>query len=200
MIVGIDEVGRGPIAGPVCVAVFAIKSQAYITREIFKIEQKTGLKLRDSKKQSKKDREAWVLIVEKWKQAGKCDFAITMVSALIIDNIGIVPSIRRALSASLRKLNPSLNSEILLDGGLRAPAEFKNQKTIIKGDEKEFSIAFASIMAKVHRDKHMCKIALKHPLYSFEKHVGYGTKAHYLAIKKYGRLPVHRNSFLNNLN
>jgi ribonuclease HII len=204
MIIGIDEVGRGPIAGPVCVAAFLIHQPAAFARLVEKVKKQTKLPLRDSKKLSKVQREAWVLLLEEWQKAGKCDFAITLIQPKTIDRIGIAPSIKQALEISLTKVTsnipaknkPKKNLMILLDGGLKAPPAFARQKTIIKGDEKEDSIAFASIVAKVHRDNVMTKLAKKHPAYGFESHVGYGTKAHYAAIKKYGRLPAHRASFL----
>ncbi len=86
--------------------------------------------------------------------------------------------------------------KVFLDGGLRAPAHYKNQKTIIKGDEKELVIALASIVAKVTRDALLVKLGKKFPVYGFEKHKGYGTCAHYLAIKKHGITAHHRTSFL----
>jgi ribonuclease HII len=96
----------------------------------------------------------------------------------------------------LKKLDATIRETILLDGSLYAPKEFKKQKTIIKGDEKEPAIGLASIVAKVTRDRYMLKMAGKHPLYGFENHVGYGTKKHYLAIKKHGMTDIHRKSFL----
>ena len=218
IIIGIDEVGRGPIAGPVCVAAFLVYEPVTFAREIKKIT--TGknmdgqkLPLRDSKKLSRHNREAWVSIVSEWKKAGKCDFAISITHAEKIDQIGIAKAIRKSLASSLEKVsrNISLNTinsrsnkknsvnesvQVLLDGGLRAPVEYTNQKTIIKGDEKEFAIALASIVAKVHRDKHMMRLAKLYPKYGFESHVGYGTKDHYLAIKKHGITGIHRKSFL----
>ncbi len=207
MIAGIDEVGRGPIAGPVCVAVFAVNSEAWLKKEIVKEIKKVEkyysekninkkFRLLDSKKLSKKDRETWAGLAKSWQKEGKCNFAITMTSAKTIDKIGIVPSIRLALNKSLEKLNLPKNSEILLDGGLKAPVEFKNQKTIIKGDEKEITIALASIVAKVHRDKYMIKQSLKYSNYDFDSNAGYGTKAHYKALAKYGKIALHRLSFL----
>ncbi len=202
MIIGIDEVGRGPIAGPVCVAAFLVYQPARFARAVEKAKREGKLPIRDSKKLTKEQRETWNSIVQAWKAEGKCDFAIAMIPAATIDRIGIAPSIRRALSASLNKvygknIDANKNCLILLDGGLRAPAEFKKQKTIIKGDEKELAISFASIVAKVHRDRYMAKTAKKHAAYGFDSHVGYGTKAHYAAIKKHGLTPLHRRSFIH---
>ena len=88
---------------------------------------------------------------------------------------------------------------VLLDGGLRAPKRFMYQKTIIRGDEKEYAIALASIMAKVTRDRKMVKLSKKYPLYGFNSHKGYGTKKHYEKIKKCGLCELHRRSFLKQL-
>ncbi len=195
IVIGIDEVGRGPLAGPVCVCAFELR----ITDDELKIE-KGQLKLKDSKKLSQKQREAWMTIIETWQKEGKCDFAVSYTEAEEIDRIGLSQAIKNTLSSSLLKLaDPEVDPLILLDGGLYAPEIFKNQKTIIKGDEKEPAISFASIVAKVHRDQLMAEYAKQYPEYGFESHVGYGTKAHYAAIKKHGLTPLHRRSFLKNL-
>ncbi len=128
---------------------------------------------------------------------------MTLVSAKMIDRIGISNAIKKALNSSLYKLQPCLPAGrlfhshfIFLDGSLHAPKEFKNQKTIIKGDEKIPVISLASICAKVTRDKHMVKMSKKFPKYDFELHKGYGTRGHYQKIKMHGLSPVHRRSFL----
>lgn len=190
---GIDEAGRGPIAGPVAVGVF--RSDLSIV-DLKKSIKKTGLKLRDSKKLTHREREKWFEIIKKWKKEGKCGYSVTLVSAKEIDRIGIVPSIKKALSKSLHKIQDIDYKTILLDGGLKAPKEFKNQKTIIKGDEKESVIALASICAKVTRDRHMDKVSKKYPKYNFYMHKGYGTRSHYEAIYKYGVTDIHRRTFL----
>lgn len=200
MIIGIDEVGRGPIAGPVCLCAFGWRGKhADLRKKIREVKRKIKLELRDSKQLSRTQREAWLVEIKKWRSAGDCDFSLTFVQAPTIDRIGIAPSIRRALSRSLYKISPAGDHRVLLDGGLHAPAEFTNQKSIIKGDEKEPVIALASIVAKVYRDALMTRLAKKHPNYGFEKHVGYGTRAHYAAIKKYGRTSLHRISFLSKI-
>lgn len=192
-IFGIDEAGRGPIAGPVSVGVF--RSDLSIV-DLKKSIKKTGLKLRDSKKLTHKEREIWFLQIQKWKDEGKCDFNITLISAKIIDKKGIVFAINKSLHSSLYNLKPKTSHLILLDGGLKAPKEFKKQKTIIKGDEKEPVISLASICAKVTRDRYMDKISKKYPKYNFYIHKGYGTKSHYEAIYKYGVTDIHRKTFL----
>lgn len=188
-VIGIDEVGRGPIAGPVAVCAFLWKDR----------ETLPPYGIKDSKKLSPQKREEWFRQVQIWKRESRVTYAVSFVSAQTIDRIGITKSITRALVESLRKLEiEPENVEVLLDGGLRAPHEFHIQKTIIRGDEKEPVIALASIVAKVLRDKMMERFAMKYPLYGFEEHKGYGTHTHYRAIKKHGMSPLHRVSFLQN--
>jgi ribonuclease HII len=189
--VGIDEVGRGPIAGPVAVASFCMLRPSVLQKYITQ-----GSRLRDSKKLSKKAREEWYTQIRQWQKAGACDFSVVMISAKQIDKIGIAPALRTALAQSLENLALGPRVQVLLDGGLRAPAEYKNQKTIVKGDEKEWVIALASIVAKVTRDTYMTRMAKKYPQYGFDTHVGYGTKRHYDAIESHGLCELHRRSFL----
>ena len=198
-IIGIDEVGRGPIAGPVAVSAFLCARQ-----DLAEILKGIDLPIRDSKKLTKKQREKWFEYLKSEKEKGNCDFAVSIVSALQIDKFGIVPSIQKALNSSLfNLLKTSLleprNYNLMLDGGLKAPKEYVNQQTIIKGDELHPVISCASIIAKVTRDNLMAKYATEFPNYGFERHVGYGTRAHYLAIKTHGLTPLHRKTFLKNL-
>lgn len=188
--IGIDEVGRGPIAGPVTVCAFIFYKKASFP--------KTLPKLKDSKKLSPAQRELWFAQIKTWQKEGIADFKVSSVSAKMIDKIGIVPAIQKALNFSLHTLSPKTQNMILLDGGLKAPAEYKKQKTIIKGDEKEQVISLASIVAKVIRDRYMQKMTKKYPEYGFETNVGYGTKKHYDAIAIQGVTPLHRRSFLKN--
>ncbi|MEY2671785.1 MAG: ribonuclease ribonuclease, partial [Candidatus Parcubacteria bacterium] len=137
------------------------------------------------------------------KEKGNCDFAVSAVSASDIDKIGIVPSIQKALNNSLakvasQKVSPA-SFHVYLDGGLKAPVEYVNQETIIKGDELHPVISCASIVAKVTRDALMDKYGLEYVDYGFENHAGYGTSAHYDAIKKHGLTPIHRKTFLKNI-
>ncbi len=191
-IIGIDEAGRGPIAGPVAVGAVAIKTEI-LSQEGIKMLK--GIK--DSKKLTERQREKWFAKIEAWKKQGKIDFAVIFESSKTIDRIGIVKSIKRALGHSIKKLSisPSI-ALVLLDGGLKAPVKYKNQKTIIRGDEKEPIIALASIAAKVLRDRKMVELGRKFPQYGFEAHKGYGTKSHYKNLEKHGPFSSHRKNFL----
>ena len=191
-VVGIDEVGRGPLAGPVSVCAFRMKisEYAYISFHAH---------IRDSKKLSEKKRNEYFKELQQLKKEGKCDFAVVSQSAKIIDTKGITYAIRESLKRALQKVGAQIDDMILLDGGLRAEAKFTNQKTIIKGDEKELSIACASIVAKVTRDAHMRRMAKRYPDYGFERHVGYGTVLHRERIQIHGFIPLHRRTFCKNI-
>jgi ribonuclease HII len=207
-IIGIDEAGRGPLAGPVSVGVFGAerRMEKWLLKNIF------DNKLRDSKKLSPKKREE---IYKKFcllKKEGKIDFRVSHISNKIIDRKGISKSVQIGIKKSLgtffkdytdfhgrENLYNSKNFKIRLDGLLKAPAKFKNQKTIIKGDEKDVFIACASIVAKVRRDRLMGRLGLKYPSYAFQIHKGYGTKLHHKLLQKHGLSPIHRRSFCKNL-
>lgn len=187
--VGVDEVGRGPLAGPVAVGAVAATPAG--------LRRLKGIK--ESKQLSKAARERWVRIIAEMDPA-ELRVAVSFVSAGMIDKIGIAASLRIALARSMRKLGiPPLRAEVLLDGGLRAPKEYKRQKTIIRGDEKVAAIAAASVVAKVRRDRRMARLDRIFPGYGFALHAGYGTKKHIAAIRKYGPTPLHRRSFLGNI-
>ncbi|OGZ03678.1 MAG: ribonuclease HII [Candidatus Lloydbacteria bacterium RIFCSPHIGHO2_01_FULL_41_20] len=186
-VVGIDEVGRGPIAGPLAVgAVLLDKKHKKILRGI-----------KDSKKLSPDAREKWHEKIKKHQEEGIIKYEVFFVNEKVIDKKGLSHSLKFAVSNCLKALGVDKKTEILLDGSLYAPDVYINQKTIIKGDEKEVVISAASIMAKVMRDKRMVSFSKKYPKYGFEKHKGYGTKAHYRAIKKHGLSKIHRKSFRN---
>jgi ribonuclease HII len=188
-IVGIDEVGRGPLAGPVTVCALAVPTD-------FNFIICNGIK--DSKKLSPAKRQKWLSVIDGLKNEGKLNYSVISVSNEIIDTRGISFAIKSALEQSIRalSLDPQKTS-VLLDGGLLAPVEFIFQKTIIKGDEKEPVISMASIVAKETRDAMMSDYAKEYSEYGFEKHKGYGTKAHMDAIKKHGMTIIHRHSFIH---
>lgn len=194
-LIGIDEAGRGPLAGPVSVGVVLMKHD-------FDWGVIPGVG--DSKKVTPKNREDIFRRALELKKAGVLDFQVSLVGANIIDSKGIVPSIKLGMSrclSSLQKRQGFLCEEVTikLDGSLYAPREFTHQETIIKGDSKELCIGLASILAKVTRDQYMQQLSTKYPLYNFEVHKGYGTKNHRLCIKKYGLTNIHRQSFCRRL-
>lgn len=189
-IVGIDEVGRGPIAGPVAVGALIF----------LKPEAKKFLKgVKESKQLSEGKREKWFVKILEAQERGLVDFRVSFQSEKIIDKKGIAFAIRKCLEISIEKLQiDPTQVRILLDGGLKAPLKYKDQKTIIKGDAREQVIALASICAKVLRDRKMREWGKKYKEYGFEVNKGYGTKGHYDAIEKYGLVSLHRRSFLKN--
>ncbi|MBI2120870.1 MAG: ribonuclease HII [Parcubacteria group bacterium] len=190
-IVGIDEAGRGPLAGPVAVGAFCARADFCGFKNF-----SAGVK--DSKQLSEKKREEWYAKMLCEKELGNFSFAVSFASSGMIDRRGLSFALKHAIALSLEKLAcPPEHTLVLLDGGLYAPAEYIFQETIIKGDEKEPVVSLASIAAKVLRDRMMIRLAKQHPVYGFEKHKGYGTAAHYIAIARHGVLEkVHRKSFL----
>ena len=186
---GVDEAGRGPLAGPVAVGVVIVPERFIITREF------PGLM--DSKQLSPKAREKMFRLLRKRMQEGDVRFCVRSTSAGRIDAWGLTRAVASATARAVRFLAPSPDDiAIYLDGLLVAPREYA-QQTIIGGDEAVPIIALASIAAKVARDRLMVRLAKQFPAYGFEKHKGYGTVAHYLALKKYGPCVIHRRSFLH---
>jgi ribonuclease HII len=186
--IGIDEAGRGPLAGPVAVG-------AVLVPVDFDWSSIPGVG--DSKKVAPKNREAIFRCAQELKQQGVLDFGVSLNGAALIDRIGISRAVALGIERALKRLNPHdpQKTSVLLDGLLRAPASYAQQQTIIGGDGKELVIGLASILAKVTRDRYMARIALRHPEYAFESHKGYGTKAHCDAIRTYGLSPLHRRTF-----
>lgn len=186
-IIGVDEAGRGPLAGPVAVGVASVPYN-------FDWDLIPGVG--DSKKVSAKNREAIFLHATLLKKAGKINFAVILVSAAIIDRIGITRAVALGIEKGLSKIKcDPQNVSVRLDGLLKAPPTYKDQQTIIKGDAKEKVIGLASILAKVTRDRTMVRVARDFPTYSFEIHKGYGTLIHRKALKKSGLSKIHRKSF-----
>ncbi len=196
-IIGIDEVGRGAIAGVITVGAVLMPAKFKIKNLKFKIP------LKDSKKLSPKQREEWFDFIKKQK----IFYSVASISPKIIDKINISNAANLAATRALQKLANShwglaTRAKIFLDGGLYlnqktlvASSYTLNPKTVIKGDEKIPAITLASIVAKVSRDRMMIRLHKKYPQYGFDKHKGYGTKEHLKAIKKYGQSPIHRKSF-----
>lgn len=187
-LVGVDEAGRGPLAGPVAVGVIAVEDTFDFS--IFP-------KLNDSKKLSEKRREDIFHILQEEMKAGRVRAVVQLVPATLIDSGGIAPAVRNAVARGVEKLLPNPeDGRIVLDGSLKAPAHYA-QETIIGGDGTVPAIMLASIAAKVTRDRLMKKLALEYPQYGFEIHKGYGTKAHYAALKEFGPCDIHRKTFLH---
>jgi ribonuclease HII len=191
-VIGIDEVGRGPIAGPVTVCAVAMKLELY---------KKTIWKgLRDSKQLTPKSRDVWFETAKELISNEKIRAAVCSKSAALIDTTGISVCIRSCIDNALKKLNLAPQEcLVLLDGGLKAPAEYIHQETIIKGDDKERIISLASVIAKVSRDRVMTHYHKKYPGYSWHANKGYGTKAHLAALQDLGLSPLHRRSFLRKM-
>ena len=186
--IGIDEVGRGPLAGPITICAFATKER----------DPKFLRGIKDSKKLTEIKRKDWLKKITGEEKTGNVVFSVQSSDHGAIDDLGITEAVNLAIKEALKQLNiPPGSCNVLLDGGLKAPAEYIYQETIIKGDEKEKIIAAASIVAKVDRDSFMYEQAIKYPEYGFSEHKGYGTSAHYEAIKKHGLSKIHRRSFLS---
>lgn len=173
MLCGIDEAGRGPIAGPLTVAGAIIK------------EEIKGLN--DSKVLSEKKREA---LFDEIKE--KCDYHIVFTSAKEIDEKGISACLKNSIKEIMENLKDKAD-EFLMDGNTSFGIETLQHK--VKADASVVEVSAASILAKVSRDRYMCDIAPNYSNYDFEKHKGYGTKAHVEAIKEFGRCDEHRFSF-----
>lgn len=181
LIAGVDEAGRGPLAGPVCAGACILPKGAEI------------LYLNDSKKLSEKRRESlYTEITEKAVAWG-----VGLVGPERIDEINILNATYEAMRQALSKLNPA--ADFILADAVHIPDIETPQVGIVKGDAKSVSIAAASILAKVTRDRLMREYDEKFPEYGFARHKGYGTAAHYEALLKYGPSPIHRKTFLKNL-
>ncbi|MEK7135938.1 MAG: ribonuclease HII [Patescibacteria group bacterium] len=191
---GVDEAGRGPLAGPVAVGVAAVAEGFDVMREFPGVA--------DSKKLSEKKREKIFEMLETRVSAGDARFAVEFESAETIDEEGIVAAVRRVnaladeIGHPMSQGHRMSNFHIQLDGALRAPLEYA-QETIINGDELVPLISLASIAAKVIRDRRMVEFSKQYPLYGFEKHKGYGTAMHYEMLKKHGFCDIHRRSFIH---
>lgn len=191
-VVGIDEVGRGPLAGPVTVCAVAVPFAAY--RRFVRAARAQGIT--DSKQLTPTRREALASELRAQVLEGVIRAHVASASAAAIDKKGIAVCIRQLVARALNKLavDPS-RTYVLLDGSLYAPETFFHQETFVKGDSVHEIIGAASIMAKVHRDTFMVQQAPKYAVYGFNINKGYGTKDHRAAIASYGLCPLHRHSF-----
>ena len=181
LVCGIDEAGRGPLCGPVCAA-------AVILPDDCEIEG-----INDSKKLSEKKREALFDVITSKALA----YSVSMVDAKTIDEINILQATFLAMRNAVGGL--ALKADYALIDGNQKPGLEIEQQTVVKGDAKSVSIAAASILAKVTRDRYMYEMDEKYPEYQFGKHKGYGTKLHYEKISEYGICPEHRKTFLKKI-
>ena len=181
LLCGVDEAGRGPLAGPVCAAAVRLPRGLVIEG------------LNDSKKLTEKKREAlYDVICEKAES-----FGIAFASVEEIEELNILGATMLAMNRAIAQIAPAPEMA-LIDGnrsiGIEVPA-----RCVVKGDATCADIAAASILAKVTRDRLMLKLAEEYPHYGFEQHKGYGTAAHYAALREFGPSPVHRPSFLRKM-
>ncbi len=177
-IAGVDEVGRGPLAGPVCAA-------AVILPVGLEIEG-----VNDSKKLTEKKREQLYDVIAEKALA----WSVSFVEPEVIDEINIRQATHLAMEKAVNELSKQADF-LLVDGNDKIPFSVPSAY-VVKGDAKSLSIAAASIMAKVTRDRYMVEMGFQYPEYGFEKHKGYGTALHMEAIRNHGLTPLHRRSFM----
>jgi len=188
-VLGVDEAGRGPLAGPVAVGAVMVPEGFDVLKEFPGVA--------DSKKLGEKRREEIFEVLEARVASGDARYAVEFEDEKTIDEEGIAVAVRKALTRGVNRLAPdSALVRVQLDGALRAPPEYA-QETIINGDELVPLISLASVAAKVLRDRLMCDLALEHPVYGFELHKGYGTKLHYARLREHGPCVIHRRSFIH---
>lgn len=180
-ICGVDEAGRGPLAGPVCAAAVILPEGVIIDG------------VNDSKKLTEKKREKLFDVII----SSAVDYSIAFATVEEIEEMNILNATMLAMKRAVEGLR--INADYALIDGNRMPPLEINGETIVKGDAKSMSVAAASILAKVSRDRLCYEYAEKYPQYGFEKHKGYGTKMHTEAIKEYGPCSVHRMSFLGKI-
>lgn len=178
---GVDEAGRGPLAGPVCAAAVILLENTIIDG------------VNDSKKLSEKKREALFDVIKSSARS----YCIAYATVEEIESMNILNATMLAMKRAVEGLD--VKADYAMIDGNRLPDLNIDSEFIIKGDAKSMSIAAASILAKVSRDRLLCEYAKEYPEYQFDKHKGYGTKAHIEALKKYGPCPYHRMSFLGKI-
>lgn len=181
IVCGIDEAGRGPLAGPVYAAAVILPRGCIIDG------------LNDSKKLSEKKRDYLFDVIKETAVS----YGVGIATHQEIDEFNILQATFLAMRRAVDNL--SVTPDIALIDGNRRPGLNITEQDIVKGDAKSMSIAAASVIAKVSRDRYMLEMAEQYPQYQFEKHKGYGTKLHYEMIEKYGISPIHRKSFLKKI-
>ena len=191
-IIGIDEVGRGPLAGPVYVCAVAIPLTIY--------KKMRWKGLNDSKQMTALARERWYDEARRMEEDGKIKLSLSFRSAKVIDEQGISVCISSCVKKAINKLDLSPEDcLVLLDGGLRAPERYINQQTIIQGDKRQKAISLASVVAKVTRDRYMTQLHRTYPEYRWFENKGYGTKKHIEVVQGKGLSPLHRKTFCSKL-
>lgn len=178
---GVDEAGRGPLAGPVYAAAVILPDGL------------ENMGINDSKKMSEKKREQLFDVIIENATA----YGIGFATEKEIDEINILNATFLAMKRAVEAMG--VKPDLVLVDGNRKPGTGYEELTLVKGDAKSISISAASILAKVSRDRYMKDLAQRHPEYKFEQHKGYGTKLHYEMIEQYGILPDHRRSFLKKI-
>ena len=185
-VIGLDEVGRGPLAGPVISCAFIFFDTSIDPKDLYFID--------DSKKLSLKKRYLAINKIFNLKKKKKINFKLGMSSVVEIDNHNILKATKISMKRAIRKLDlPS--SQLIIDGNIDLELDEYPSKGIIKGDQKSFSIAAASIIAKIHRDRYMKFLSHFYPHYDWFSNAGYGTQKHIEQIHKNGITIHHRKSF-----
>ncbi len=182
VICGVDEAGRGPLAGPVYAAAVILSPDTVIEG------------LNDSKKLTEKKREALFPVIQEKALA----YGIGFATEREIDEINILNATFLAMRRAVEQL-PIVPQLLLIDGNQKPKTGICEEVPVVKGDAKSMSIAAASVLAKVSRDRFMSELAKEYPQYAFEQHKGYGTKLHYERIAEYGIAPIHRKTFLKKI-
>jgi len=204
-VAGLDEAGRGPLAGPVTAAVVSIIANCKLKAKSVRSSSSRCdsiiadfKNLKDSKKLSPKKREEFYKIL---KKNPAMEWGIGKVSEKVIDKINILEATKLAMIRAIKNLESRIKNKglrkldyLILDGNFKIDINIP-QKSIIKADEKVFSCALASVLAKVYRDRIMERYDKKYPQYGFKKHKGYPTKLHLKMLKKYGPSKIHRKTF-----
>lgn len=187
LLIGVDEAGRGPLAGPVAVGIVAVPPGFDVRAEFPGIT--------DSKLLGARKRENIFEAAALRAQQGDILFRVKFSAHTYIDRFGITRAVRKAAWRGIRELADASESTILLDGLLRAPKEYF-QRTITGGDLKVPVISLASVLAKVERDRLMERLSALYPQYGFEAHKGYATPEHRLALRRHGLCEIHRRTYL----